>query len=452
MNFFPFTLCVLATASLFVKSNGNSSSSSESNNNEVDDNSSSSAKTPDFPVNSLARMTLSHLYYQVGLDISNIDGIITLKRNTSHTGLSIQVCPEKLIGYGGINGKEDLHTRVIIPKLFQYGLLNKSLKEMANGKNSMSLRHFRALCLECAKFPEAIVVVDVAILTWIVEKFKGLPEIITAIDVDFLTWIAEKVNEDSELMVDFSVIKSVCLLSVHPNISVHCESQIIRFLEICSKIFHSKRRTSLYFLLNLLKFIDSSIIREKVKTIITSLYNSSRKCVYGLYCRLVLGPEDPFLAVLEKKLPEQVPVHLARRLNDLYPGCYFIFYSKGQIFHLPRRFDVSDCMNNYLFIRADIINDDILQWKDDFSSWKNITFACTYFPSSSLFIVCEKSPPSIFWAKIKLCKNLKEFKELLMITEVKQLILSYDITVMESNIQFTITSPSKQLDNQDPNV
>ena len=444
MNFFPFILCVLAAASMATKSGGNSSSSFHSNNNEADDS------PPEFPVNSLARMSISHLYYQVGLDMSNIDGIITMKKNASNTEVSIEVCPEKLIGYGGISEKEELQIRMVFPKLFKYDLLNKSLKEMAIKKNTMSLKDFRVLCLECAEFPEAIIAVDVAILIWITEKVNWLPEAVIAADVAIITWIAEKIIGYSELMIDSEIIDSVCLLSVHPEISVYCERQITRMLGIFLRNFHSSNRSSLNFLLNLLKFIDSHAICEKVKTIVTSLYTVTR-AVFD--CRLILGTEDPFLATLEETLqPKEAQILLARRLNDFYPGCYFKFYSKGQIFTLPSLFSDFVWMLNHHFIRADIIGDGILHWKSNCNSWKNICFAYSSFPSSSLFIVLENSPPIIFWAKILSCKNLNDLKELLKTPDMKYFILYHDVTIMESNIQFSIAAPSKQLGNQDPHV
>ena len=80
----------------------------------------------------------------------------------------------------------------------------------------------------CAEFPEAIIAVDVAILNWIFKYVKG----------------------NVGLRIDFDVIKSVCFLSVHPDISVNCEVEIISVLEIFSinKNFASDERRSLNFL------------------------------------------------------------------------------------------------------------------------------------------------------------------------------------------------------------
>ena len=362
--------------------------------------------------------------------MSKIGGIIKLKRFAYNPCVVLEVCPEKLVGYGGISGKEEEHTRILVPRLFNYALLNKKLEILAIENKPISLEEIRALCLDCARFPEAIITVDVAILHWIVEFVEG----------------------NTELIVDFGVMKSVCFLSVHPGISVHCESDIIRALEIFSRCLQTKKWVSFGFLVNLLKFIDSHNIREVVKTIITSLYTSTDNHKRHLECRLVLGPKDSFLATLEGKLTEKEQTELTNHVNDYYPNCFFKFYSKGECLRVPCLFYGVHDMSKHLFIRADVDNEDNLLWKNDCISWKNISFADSSLPSSSLFIIYGKSLPAGFWAKIKLCKNLEDFEELLTKPEMKFTILYNDVTIMKSNVQFTIASPSKQPDNQDANV
>ena len=430
MNLFAFILCALASACLAADSDSNSSSGTRSNTKEVDDNSAPSAKRPKLPVSSLLRMSLSQNFlYLAGLELSEIGGIIKLKRYASNLCVIIEVCPEKMVGYGGISGMEKEHTRVVFHELFKYNLLNKELK--AIGENmGLSLSAFRALCLDCVKFPEAILAVDVAILHWIVEYVEG----------------------DAELLVDFDVIRSVCFLSVHPDISVHCEAEITRALEIFSKCFQSAKRFFFNFLVNLIQFIDSHGIREIVETIVTSLYTSAEAPKWRHDCRLILGPDDAFLAILEGELTGNEQNELANLVNDYYPNCFFKFYSKGECFRLPCLFYGLHDMSKHLFIRADVDNEDNLLWKNDCSSWKTISFADTSLPVSSLFIVYENSPPSIFWAKIRSCKNFREFNELLTTPEMKHFILYYDITIMETDTKFSITSPLEQLDNQAANV
>ena len=448
MNLLTFILCVLTATTLAGNQDGkisnfssNSSKSevagnssnlnSNSSKNEVDANNSPSAIKPKSLVSSLFQMSLTpFVLYKIGLDMSKIDGIISVLKFTSNSVVLIEVWPEKLIGFGEISGKGKKFTRASFSSLFDCKKLKEKLANLE--KKAINLTTFRALLLEFAKSPEAMIVVDAAILNWIVENVIG----------------------NAETRIDFNVMKSVCLLSAHPDISEKFESTITRVLEIFSKNFHIEKviQPSLNFLLNLLKFIDSHDIREKVKEIVTSLYISAESQSCRLDCRLILGPKDQFLATLEKNLSERAQIELKNPLITSYSGCYFKFYSKGEKFRLPLLFDVMHKMDNHHFIWADINSDKILDWEKDSNSWKNISFAFNFFPSPCLFIVYESSPPSIFWTKIKSCKSLKEFKKLLTTPEIRRIILYYDITILESNIQFAITSHSKQLDNQDPRV
>jgi hypothetical protein len=244
----------------------------------------------------------------------------------------------------------------------------------------------------------------------------------------------------------------VTLLSAHPDISELCESEIVSVLEIFSNSSLFIHRVPLNFLVNLIKFIDSHDIREKVKSIVTDLYTFAKPDESQLDCRLILGPDDSFLASLERKLTGKAQNELTNHVGSAYPGCYFKFYSKGRFFCLPNLFDDKLYMGNRLFIRADVHYDGTIVWEKDCNSWNNITFAFTSSSSSSLFVVHNSSPPAFFCAQIKSCKNLKEFKELLKTPEMKHYILYNDVTIMKSNVHFTIASPSKQPDNQDANV
>jgi hypothetical protein len=77
MNFVALILCVLAAASM------------------ASDNSSANSK-PELPVSSLAQTTSKLFLHQFGLDMSKIDGIINVSRNTQNYSVVIAVCIEKL--------------------------------------------------------------------------------------------------------------------------------------------------------------------------------------------------------------------------------------------------------------------------------------------------------------------------------------------------------------------
>lgn len=74
MNFFAVILCALAAASMATISDCK----------------------PEIPVTSLTQMSLSKFFYLVGLEMSNIDGIIKLKRSDFSNVVFFEVCPQLL--------------------------------------------------------------------------------------------------------------------------------------------------------------------------------------------------------------------------------------------------------------------------------------------------------------------------------------------------------------------
>ena len=422
MNFFALTLTFLAAVSLAADKGSIDSSE-------------------DIPVDSLAKMNSEKFVYLIGLDLSEIDDVVKREKSADSSGVSIVVCAKKLIGYGAMHGEEDVFTRVTFPGLFDYKLLNEKLT--VEKENYMDLKKFRKIFLDCAKFPEAMMAVDVAILKWIVIMVEGT----------------------DTLNIDLDVIAPVCCLSVDPDISEYCEDDIIRALEIFSTSIQSSQsngpihlRRSLNFLLNLLKFVDSPRIQQKLKDIVTSLYKLKTTSNSSfLDYRLILGLGDAFLATLEKKLPPGISYFITSYFGNAFSrSTYFRFFSKGQIFRLRGLFSSTDeSMSKHSCTKATIgSGGNTLVWDVEQHSYKDVKFENSSSSSSSLFIVYSGNtkPPAIFWGQIRSCKTMQEFKELLKSPVMKQTILTCDITLMESNIKFSITDPLKQLDNQVPNA
>ena len=59
-----------------------------------------------------------------------------------------------------------------------------------------------------------------------------------------------------------------------------------------------------------------------------------------------------------------------------------------------------------------------------------------------LFIICQLPAPDTFWQVITSCKNLPMFQELMTRSAIKQMILSYDITILESSSSYISTPAS----------
>ena len=372
------------------------------------------ARVPDVR---LEQMAIASIFYEVGLiiglDMSRIKDVVRIAPNNPYVAL--QVCPEKFIGFGDMQGSEDRLTRVSFSSMFDTDLLNKELESMSG--TYIGLLEFRTLFSKCARFPEAIVAIDVAILKWIAK-----------LDLD----------DRKRLVTDSDIVKPLCYLSAYPNISEACKDDIIRVLEIFSEFFEKDVTFYSTLLLNLLKFINSVEIQKKVKELALGLCRSNSFRYFSEYY-LILGNSKKYPEALEGNLWEVNNFFL----NDV-PECYFKFYSKDSSFCLPLiRFGLVTDMSQHFCSIARIGDDGVLVWEKDSYKWIDINLEKSSFSASSLFVVYHIHPPVSFWIKIKSCINMKEFNELLEKPEMKFMTLTYNITIMESNIEFSVTSPSK---------
>ena len=303
-------------------------------------------------------------------------------------------------------------------KLFDLECLNSapSLK-----KPNLEFSEFRSMFAECALNAEAMIAVDVAILKWFAQEIHMIP--------------------DDVLEIDQFLLQSVVALSMDPQIGKFLMEDILNVVEQIkhwsNQEYYSSFWGRVYFssLLTLLKFLDDdSLIRSNIVAVTAKMYvNGEATCAES---RLILGPNHPFVVSMEKdaskeKLDKcdaqlQIQANCDRKLHSLCDGS-------------SPNFKV-DCLflskSNPSYVLSAIIEKDGLKWNGtDFTAFRYILFD-NHPPEhkqNSLFMLGKVRPPAIFSQRVVSSTSLREMYLILEESEMKRLILTYGITILESS-------------------
>ena len=287
-------------------------------------------------------------------------------------------------------------------------------------ERTLELSELRSLFAKYAKNIEAMVAVDVAILKWSIKEIQSKPG-----DV---------------FEVDQIMLQSLVALSMNPSIGKFFIDDI---LTVVDQIKHwtnadhySPFCDSKYYpsLMMLVKFLDAdSPIRLKVETTASVMYSKWR-CSDG---RMILGSNHSFVLLMENNHPKdildlcnaqmQMQFECDRKLHSLCDGSS-LNISSDRLF-------LSKFKPTY-FLSANI-EDDALIWKEtNFTVYRYIYFE-NYPRSDSkqkrMFILCNLKPAALFGKMVSSCTSLKNFQVMLEDPTMKQMILTYGITIFESS-------------------
>lgn len=287
--------------------------------------------------------------------------------------------------------------------------------------NSLQFKNVRRLFAEHAKSATSMLAIDVAILRWLVHAIRTKPEHITF------------------LWVDREIVMAVCSLTMYSRVPEHCVNDI---LLVFSQVQHF---TSMDYynhytatLITLLKFLEEGLIRTKIEELLTD--SSCCKGFDFTTSMMLLGDEHPFLEVLKKSVSE---ADFVAPNNDFKRKLHSM--SNDLIKSLKPRelfIELSFCSRH----SAIISTDDSLVWIDEI----NVNHKkSTVFRNSQgrqqgnenrLFIFSNSHAPAFFWDVITSCRSMSKFLEIMEHPLIHRMILTYGITILESNSAFELVN------------
>ena len=295
----------------------------------------------------------------------------------------------------------------------------KEIQNPENFKNVDKPDRLRRLFAKFAKNAIAMIAIDVAILKWMVYAIRI------------------KSDECHMIEIGESTFMPLCALSMIPNVGDHCTEDILIVLsevQLYTDPVHPSRFDVEYLtpsILTLFKLLEDGPIRAKVMEILTLMLPLGREPF--LPTRMLLGDDHPFLR--ETFSDEDC----SSKQSDLklQDECQRKVYSIG-----------NTCINSYsnsAFIKiythtnlsALVEQNNTLKWEGTNPRLgDDIRFSNQPTPPPRqvrLFIISQLPIPDIFWKAITNCTSMQLFQELMTKVAIRQMILSYGITILESS-------------------
>ena len=366
-------------------------------------------------------VTCSYTYY--GLD-TELNGL----KNGNRAKVVIKDL-ERVIS-ANLEWKDDSGTHNPLSEMFDV----KAMGSLENYicMNELDLEDARLLLAKCAKKPIAMIAIDVAILQWLVSAIKTKPKNCHMIE------IAE------------AIFMPLCALSMRSLIREHCTIDILYVLSemqnYADPVNGNYSDVEYYTpsLLAIYKFLEDGPTRTKVEEILIMLCPFGRQENAFVIIRLLLWNDHPFVKLMEgyfssDKLSScEVSLHLQAEWNRK-------MYSIGHTYYggFQPHYDIIH-IYEHTFLSAIIEQDDTLKWETT-TPILGIEIIFRNKPGLHpkqvrLFIINQVPTPDSFWQAIYSCASLSSFQKLLTKSEIKQTILSYGITILESSSFYRFTS------------
>ena len=443
MNFLVFTLSLLATTS--VASDKNSHITLHVDNNEHKNVCSLLTlvmkrypeKIPFFLVTCKDWGKELAMAFAVGLAMGKhpeIAGKHNFYRDKATTKLAVNTNELKKVVSENDNWKWDTLSYNPFDKLIN---LESFFESAYFYSENMELVGHRGLLAEHAQSAETMIAVDVAILQWFAHQIQA--------------------NANNVIEVDHYTLLPICALSLYPLIS--------KFLmdDIQIVVDHARHWTSAGYystrsdegqlspfvseinfsaLLTLIKLLDEdSPIRLKLETIAAKMYTADVKtCAES---RLILGPNHPLVLSMEKSTPKE-KLDLCNSQMQLQFKCgrkVHSFCGDDSIFIFDPHGDFLTKNKLSYLLRAKIEKDN-LEWEMK----KPMVARLIYFKNkpgkdpaqNRLFIISKLRPPAAFCEIVLSFKSILEFRVLLGVSKMRQMILTYGITILESSSSYGV--------------
>ena len=275
-----------------------------------------------------------------------------------------------------------------------------------------------------AKSAEAMVLVDVAVLKWLVQVIK-------------------KNKEDGYLIqLESPVVQAICALVIDGD---YCVSDVFTVFNEVERYVNSDFNVDFICpsLLTVIKMLAPSAIRTKVEDIVSKVYRKNVD-VIGPQCRLFLGDNHDFVKAMEENISkEQIErwydsetsppwFDQNRKLHSLSGGKFDLRYSPKIYIDI---FPI--CV---LVFKSALVDKDNIEWKGTMEKLsvsmtiRNDPDSNLLHDQSHLFLVCMILPPDVFWEAINKRKKLAMLQELMESSKMKQMILTYGVSIVETTL------------------
>ena len=270
----------------------------------------------------------------------------------------------------------------------------------------------RLLFAKYAKNATAMIAIDVAILKWLVHAIKT------------------KIDSSQVIRIDKAIIMPLCALSMIPLVQEHCTNDILTILTQKQQI------ANIPSYLTLFKLLDAGVIKEKVEEILLPMWFIGTK--FFLNACMILGKEHQFVQKIKVNYSKDKHTSMEALLH-LQTACQRKVYSFG---HVSIDSYKSNCnlfriIDSHTKLGAYIKQDNTLNWEKPLpTSGSDIYFENRPSPHPqqvSLLVISQVPAPVSFWQTMTSCTSLTIFQEILTRPQMRQMILTYGITIMEDN-------------------
>ena len=286
-------------------------------------------------------------------------------------------------------------------------------------------------------------------LRHIFAKHAIKPAAMASVDVTILKWLLhgiQKTGKECLLPLELPVVQAMCGLVMYPHFEELCAGDVLAVLNQFERFLDSDVNKSLKIiipsLITVIKMLVPSSVRTKVEGILAKIYRKDFE-VIGLVCRLLLGDSHDFIKAMEESIPKEVldrwsasvisssnhnnKLHSLSGLNN--PGLV--------------NFSIGIFPNYALYFKCVKVAEDIIMWSE---ADEILTSAITIrdvrdsvlLPwQSRLLLVCLIKPPAQFWDEIHSCINLKMLRNLIESSKMKQMILTYGVSILETTMSYS---------------
>ena len=292
-------------------------------------------------------------------------------------------------------------------------------------RTEIIFRHFQLIFMECASVPEAKYAVDVAILNWLSEEIQnGKSDATRMVEVEPL------------------ILGSICALGLDQHYGKQFTNAILAVLTQVQQLIVRDCNSQcfpleIYFptIFMVVKLFDDGPIRNKAMEIATARYKADIQEAVPIF-NFCFGGDHPFVKSIETTLLDEEEqarrkslldlqdafarkVHSLAIMPSLNPIGYFMF--------------TTECP----CLRADIITGGTVEWESrqvfileaiDLHNKRSVMGGET-----QLLIIFQMKPPANLCMEITSCASMSIFYELLEKPLMKQMILSYGMTILETN-------------------
>ena len=321
--------------------------------------------------------------------------------------------------------------------LLNMKLLFRELDRIVKLESILSFSELRYVFAKCAKLPESMVVVDVAIL-------RGMSRIIK--------------RKFTPVLAEPSIVQAVCALSLYPQIEKLCSNDILGVLEEFPRAFSIgllQYEMPRYFptLLTVIKMLDPGKVREKVEGIAALIYETGFEhdplkeksySFVGPLFRMLLEADHDSIKSMEKSVSMEeialwdtsLPFLLASNDHKLHA-----LSSGATDGYAPNEFSLKISHDNFIIFHTKaLVSDNHLKWDDYRSRFESVHFKYSSNLEQKwpmrLHLISQINLPAIIWKNITACTTLEKMREFLGSLKMRQAILTYGMSILETSAEF----------------